>query len=149
MTEKRKPLKRTPLERRTPLKARSTLKSKKKLQAKKQLQPKKRINQRSKKQEHLYEKRRPFVAKMLADNPWCAACPVFADYDGKVSYRRRQSSDVHELVRRSQGGSIVDEANCIAVCRPCHTRIGDNPQLAVDLGLAKRSWERDTPEPLD
>jgi 5-methylcytosine-specific restriction endonuclease McrA len=142
VTEKRKPLKRTPLERRTPLKARSTLKAKKKLEAKKELRPKKRINPRSKKQEKLYEKRRPFVAKMLADHPWCVACPAFAAHDGKVSYRRRHSTDVHELVRRSQGGSILDEANCIAVCRPCHTRIGENPQLAFDLGLAKRGWER-------
>lgn len=142
MTEKRKPLKRTPLERRTPLKARSTLKPKKKLQAKKQLRPKKPLNQRSEKQKKLYEERRPFVAKMLAENPWCAACPAFAAHDGKVSYRRRHSTDIHELVRRSQGGSIVDEANCIAVCRPCHTRIGENPQLAFDLGLAKRGWER-------
>jgi hypothetical protein len=49
--------------------------------------------------------------------------------------------DIHELVRRSQGGSILDEDNLLAVCRPCHRRIGDNPQLAFDLGLARHSWD--------
>ena len=39
-------------------------------------------------------------------------------------------------------GSILDEENLMAVCRPCHTRIGNYPQLAFDLGLAKRGWER-------
>jgi hypothetical protein len=49
--------------------------------------------------------------------------------------------DVHELVRRSQGGSILDEANLLAVCRECHRRIGDYPALAFSLGLAKHGWE--------
>jgi 5-methylcytosine-specific restriction endonuclease McrA len=51
------------------------------------------------------------------------------------------SRDVHEIIRRSQGGSILDENNVLAVCRPCHVRIGNYPQLAFDLGLAKHGWE--------
>ena len=119
MKKPRKPLKRTPLKRST-----------------------KPIKQRSKKREKLYESRRPFVAGLLAEFPWCQACEVFAAHDSKVTFVRRKSVDVHELVRRSQGGSILDKENCITVCRPCHTRIGNYPQLAFDLGLAKRSWEK-------
>jgi hypothetical protein len=85
--------------------------------------------------------RRIFVAMMLNKHPYSVACPVIAEHDGLVTYVRRPSRDIHELIRRSQGGSVVDEGNCIAVCRPCHTRIGENPQLAFDLGLAKHSWE--------
>jgi 5-methylcytosine-specific restriction endonuclease McrA len=48
---------------------------------------------------------------------------------------------VHELVRRSQGGSILDESNLMCVCRQCHTRIGNYPQLAFDLGLSKHSYD--------
>lgn len=132
-----KPLKRTPLKRTTPLKAKSTPKAKKKLEAKSPLR------KRSHKQEALYEKRRPFVAEFLAKRPWCEACPVFAGHDGKVAYKRRESCDVHELVRRSQGGSILDEDNCMAVCRPCHRRIGENPELAFTLGLARKGHGQD------
>jgi hypothetical protein len=51
--------------------------------------------------------------------------------------------DVHEKIRRSQGGSILDESNLLCVCRPCHRRIGNYPQLAFDLGLAEPGWTRD------
>jgi hypothetical protein len=96
---------------------------------------------RSPKKEAEYRLRRPLVARLLEERPLCEACPVFAVHDEKTAYRRNASVDVHELIRRSQGGSILDEENLMCVCRPCHTRIGNNPQLAFDLGLAKHSWE--------
>lgn len=79
--------------------------------------------------------------RLLEERPLCEACPVFAEYDKKVVYSRQRSVDVHELIRRSQGGSILDEKNLLAVCRPCHQRIGNNPQLAFDLGLARHNWQ--------
>lgn len=97
---------------------------------------------RSRKKEEEYKIRRPLVARLLTEKPLCEACPVFAEHDGKTIYRRNKSSDIHEIIRRSQGGSILDEKNLLAVCRPCHNRIGNNPQLAFDLGLAKHGWER-------
>lgn len=78
--------------------------------------------------------------RLLEERPLCEACPVFAEHDEKVVYSRQRSVDIHELVRRSQGGSILDENNLLAVCRPCHQRIGNNPQLAFDLGLARHNW---------
>ena len=72
----------------------------------------------------------------------CEACPVFAQHDGFGSiFIHRKSEDIHELVRRSQGGSILDENNLMAVCRKCHTRIGNHPALAFELGLAKHAWD--------
>lgn len=99
------------------------------------------MRKRSKKQEELYKKRRPLVKKLLEERIWCEACPVFAEYDKRVAYVRNRSMDIHELVRRSQGGSILDIDNLIAVCRPCHRRIGNYPKLAFELGLAKHGWE--------
>lgn len=96
---------------------------------------------RSAKKEKEYVERRKLVVRLLEEKPWCEACPVFAEHDEKKMYKRNQSSDLHELKRRSQGGSILDEDNIICVCRPCHTRIGNYPQLAFDLGLAKHGWE--------
>lgn len=101
-----------------------------------------RLRQRSKKMEAKYADRRVLVAKVLSERPYCEACPKFAAHDGLRTYHRLASKDVHELVRRSQGGSILDEANVIAVCRKCHDRIGREPALAFDLGLARHGWER-------
>lgn len=126
MLKRKKPLKRG-----APLK-RSAIK-------KKQRKP---IRKRSKKMEDLYVIRREFVARILKERPLCEACKVFASHDGKSTYFQHMSRDVHELVRRSQGGSIIEEENVLAVCRPCHTRINAYPQLAFDLGLAKHGWER-------
>jgi 5-methylcytosine-specific restriction endonuclease McrA len=100
------------------------------------------IKKRSEKQSELYELRRPFVEKILSERPFCQACKVFAQHDEKATFIQNNSMDVHEIIRRSQGGSILDEENVLAVCRKCHTRIGNYPQLAFDLGLAKRSWEK-------
>jgi 5-methylcytosine-specific restriction endonuclease McrA len=99
------------------------------------------MRHRSKKKEAEYRLRRPLVEKMLEERPMCEACPVFAENDGLVTYQRNRSVDVHEIVRRSQGGSILDEENLMCVCRPCHFRIGNYPQLAFDLGLAKHAYD--------
>ena len=54
------------------------------------------------------------------------------------------SVDVHEVLARSAGGSILDLSNCITVCRSCHDWIGDHPIEAVALGLrASRYLGRD------
>lgn len=101
------------------------------------------MRQRSKKQEAAYRQRRPLVARLLGERPWCEACPVYAQHDGKVTYVRQPACDIHEVVRRSQGGSILDEDNLLAVCRSCHRRIDASPALAMDLGLLAPGWTRD------
>jgi hypothetical protein len=99
------------------------------------------MRHRSNKKEAEYRLRRPLVEKLLEEKPYCEACPIFAEHDEKATYVRQRSQDIHEIVRRSQGGSILDENNLLAVCRKCHTRIGNYPQLSFELGLAKHSWE--------
>lgn len=100
------------------------------------------LRKRSKKMEDKYVERRKLVVKILSERPKCEACPIFAKHDGLATYKLSPSTDVHELVRRSQGGSILDETNVLAVCRKCHNRIGQYPALAFELGLAKHGWER-------
>jgi hypothetical protein len=99
------------------------------------------MRHRSTKKEEEYKLRRPLVERLLQERSSCEACPIFAKYDEKITYQRNRSQDVHEIVRRSQGGSILDEKNLMCVCRNCHHRIGNYPQLAFDLGLAKHSWD--------
>lgn len=103
---------------------------------------KKPIKKRSAKTEKKYVERRELVKKVLRERPLCQACKVFAEHDGKTTYMQHLSRDLHEVKRRSQGGSILDESNILAVCRPCHFRITANPELAFTLGLAKHGWEK-------
>lgn len=99
------------------------------------------LNRRSKKREADYEIRRPLVRRLLEERPWCEACPVYAAHDGRATYVRQRSVDIHEILTRGRGGSILDEPNLLAVCRSCHRRIGNYPALSNELGLTRASWD--------
>ena len=99
-----------------------------------------------------YKLRRPLVAKLIEERPWCEACAVFAGFDrcegdDTSIYVQARSMDAHELIRRSRGGSILDETNILMVCRPCHTRVGSSPLTAERVGLELPSWA--SPEMFD
>ena len=76
----------------------------------------------SKKRAVLLRERRKVTDAM---NPVCVRCGKRAD-------------DAHEILSRARGGSITDPANLVALCRPCHTFITDNPRAAHAEGLSKR-----------
>jgi hypothetical protein len=115
---------------------------------------------RSKKREAAYagdatkEGRRRFVARILRERPACEAgkligrylmrdrlgstaiCELWFRFDACTG----DSVDVHEKLARSAGGSIVDDANVLAVCRPCHDWIGNHPKEALALGLRRSRY---------
>lgn len=95
-----------------------------------------RIPHRSKKTAAKYVERRILVDRLLTERPGCEACAILSD-------RIRPSEDIHELISRGRGGDILDEANLMAVCRPCHTWITGNPQEAEFYGLALPSWAKE------
>lgn len=98
------------------------------------------------------EGRRDFVARILAERPECEAGlkigmeiareltgggPFVA---GIRTYRSFAgctvaSVDVHEVLARSAGGSILDPKNVLALCRSCHEWIGNNPAAAHRIRL--------------
>ncbi len=103
-------MKRTPLERRTPLRRVSL------------------------KRQRVNRERRELVRSELTRRPRCeaghltpASCSGYA-------------TDIHEPLTRARGGSILDPANTVAICRACHDWIHDNPQSATRIGLLKPSW---------
>lgn len=144
-----------PLKRTASLKTNKGLTSKSKLQTKKPLQGKqklssnkplkstKQLRPRSEKAQQLYrEKRVPLVKKLLAERPWCEACPKYAEFDGKQFFRVRASVDLHEIKSRGRTGGIhgeewLDESNILCVCRECHIRITNYPDTAESIGLLK------------
>jgi len=86
---------------------------------------------RSRKREAIYRQRRPLVAALLAERPICERCGT------------NPSDDVHEVVSRARGGSILDRSNLVCLCRSCHTWLTDHPAAAVDEGFSAHSWDRD------
>jgi 5-methylcytosine-specific restriction endonuclease McrA len=86
---------------------------------------------RSRKREAMYRQRRPLVAALLAERPICERCGT------------NPSDDVHEVVSRARGGSILDTSNLVCLCRSCHRWLTDHPAAAVDEGFSAHSWDRD------
>ena len=82
----------------------------------------------------VYNQRRKLVARLLEEKPYCEA-QVPEVCTGK-------SVDLHEILARSQGGSILDPSNIICVCRACHNFIGTDVQKATEMGLRARRYGR-------
>lgn len=99
------------------------------------------LKRRSAKQRAVYagsdgvEGRADFVARILAERPHCEAGHRL---EGKVRTRSRCSVsavEVHEVMRRSAGGDIIDDDNVLALCARCHRVIHTHPKEARELGL--------------
>lgn len=88
------------------------------------------IRPRSAKTEKIYRtRRRNLVIALLAERPVCQRC------------QSQRSQDIHELKSRARGGSITDEENLVALCRPCHTWVTLNPIKAKEQGWLRNSWD--------
>lgn len=117
-------MKRSPLRRKTPLTSNS------------QLERRTPIRRVSQKRARLNRERAKFVADYLSEHPRCEARERIA----RVDARHRcdvQAVDVHEMLTRARGGSIVDESNVLALCRACHDWIHRNPASATALKLLR------------
>lgn len=78
---------------------------------------------RSKRTQRVYRKRREFVEQQLHLYPLCERCGT------------QPSVDVHEVVGRGRGGSILDENNVRCLCRRCHDFITTRPSQAEREGF--------------
>lgn len=87
---------------------------------------------RSEKMKATYKERRPLVERLLRERPRCQ----FEECNDR-------STEIHEVVTRARGGSILDESNCMALCHDHHAYITVNPKWAQENGYMKHSWERD------
>ena len=70
----------------------------------------------------LYVERRPLVAALLAERPCCEA--------GIPGLCTGRSTDVHELLSRARGGSILQPDGLLCLCRSCHEHVTDEPSWA-------------------
>jgi hypothetical protein len=108
------------------------------------------LAQRSKKQARVYagdaavgiEGRRDFVARILGERSACEACARIDLLLGAHARAPHRATEVHEILRRSAGGSVVDDSNVAAVCRRAHAWIHEHPKEARDLGLLRSRYSQ-------
>jgi hypothetical protein len=94
------------------------------------------------------------VARILSERPTCeglfylrAIVNGLADRDQKAVVDAMRScsqfsSEVHELKKRSRGGSIVEDDNVAALCHWCHAFTETEPRLSTEAGLLIPSWQQ-------
>ena len=88
------------------------------------------LRQRSARMAETYRTRRvPLVKELLAAHPVCERCNL------------RRSTEVHELLSRARGGSILDVDGCVALCHECHHWITTHPAEATATGWLRNSWD--------
>jgi len=121
-------MKRTPLRRKKPLNAGQSSATKRP------------IARRSKKMQQIYVERRKLVKEMLEANPLCEGGELIWHFD--TAHRcTRTTTEVHEILTRARGGSILDRSNCVALCHSCHAWITEHPKEAHAMGMMKNSWD--------
>lgn len=77
----------------------------------------------------LYEERRPIVEELLTKHCQFPDCT-------------KPSDDVHEILTRGRGGSIVDRDNLIPLCRAHHEWVTAHPVEAEELGLVRSRYSQ-------
>ena len=117
-------MKRVPLRRTTPLKRGGPLPRRTPLRA---------ISRKRRKVQVL---RREMVRDELARRELCEAGAriTHAGHDARC---QGLAVELHEPLTRARGGSILDPANTVAICRSCHDWIHVNPAAATALGLLR------------
>ena len=88
------------------------------------------LNPVSKKRMTLNRERRQFVSEVLKFRLMCEA---------RIRGCTMTPTDVHEILTRGRGGSIIEPDNVLALCRSCHTWITNEPAWAKTNGFVV-SW---------
>ncbi len=102
-----------------------------------------RIRRRSKKTERFYrDERVPLTKRMLEDDTFCELGRAWVLVDPTYSDCQLHAIGLHELRKRSAGGSLTNPANLRRTCGPCNSRVEDSPDLAHEAGIVVR---RDDP----
>lgn len=121
-------MKRTPLQRRTPLQAKTGLG-----RGSSRLETRTRVKPRSAKREADMVERRALVAALLAEFPRCQI---------RWACQGARAVDVHERLKRSRGGSILDprHGHMVTACRTCHDLTETQPAEATRRRMLLPSW---------
>lgn len=81
------------------------------------------------------------MKRMLANSPKCEVGPKLKAVLPKYDFCTGTATCLHELKKRSAGGSITDINNVMRSCFTCNRFIEDQPSVAYQAGLVIKSWE--------
>lgn len=87
------------------------------------------------------EERVPLVRSMLDADPYCELARLIRRVTPSYADCQRNAIGLHELLKRSHGGSITDPENLLRCCSPCNSWVEDNPTLAWRAGLVVRAGD--------
>lgn len=108
---------------------------------------------RSAKRAAITAERRALVARLLSERQGCEGMihlkSIVRDLShddqtnvvGAMRACSLRATEVHEVLSRARGGSILDESNCLCLCHYCHAWTTRNPRLATMAGLLKSRWQ--------
>lgn len=96
----------------------------------------------SKRSNFMKDVRIPMIEELVEAGARCEIGPVLikTGLSGGTNCRGRIEG-LHELRKRSAGGSLVNPDNLVPACNPCNTWVEDNPDDAHVLGLVLRDGD--------
>ena len=83
--------------------------------------------------------RRKLLEEKFGPRPW--KCDVEGNLIALAMGPCQGEVNAHELLKRSQGGSILDMDNVIPLCNYHNGWVEDNPERAHDFGYVIHPWE--------
>lgn len=127
-----------PPKRKTPLKSTSTLKSGGALKRTE-------LNKRSEKRKRIMQDDRiPLIKQLVEAGFGCEIGPVLEHYgEADARHCRHRIEGIHELRKRSDGGSLINRDNLVPACNFCNGWVEDHPAKAREFGLVIRSGDPD------
>jgi hypothetical protein len=92
-----------------------------------------------KRQRFMIEERIPMIESMIAEGRRCEIGPVLTRHGLDASKRcRGKIEGLHELRKRSAGGSLRNPDNLVPACNLCNGWVEDEPDEARILGFVIR-----------
>lgn len=132
------------LERGEPLKSKSELKRKTPLEGGSELARTELAPRSDKRKQLMADERVPTIKAMQAEGRRCEIGPTLIHYAMIApSECHGRIEGLHELRKRSAGGSLVNPDNLIPSCNRCNGWVEDNPEDAYVLGFVVREGDDD------
>jgi len=98
------------------------------------------LRRRSPKRQKLMEQHRiPLIKELIQGGVGCEIGPVLAFHGERdARYCSGRLEGLHELRKRSSGGSLVNKDNLVPACNFCNGWVENNPLKAWEYGLVVR-----------
>lgn len=133
-----------PPKRKTPLKTKKGLQSGSGLKSGGELKRTELKKRSEKRQRVMQDDRIPLIKQLVEAGFGCEIGPVLEHYgEADARHCRGRIEGIHELRKRSDGGSLVNRDNLVPACNFCNGWVEDHPAKAREIGLVIRAGDPD------